>query len=213
MALHQSAQNSYWAPVAAAAAGMATSIGPCVSARFVAIVSLASNASGRERVLRVVSFVCGLCLGYVALGSTISALVRIAQWSPYVYGGLAMFFGILGIRSIVTAGEHRCRTSASRAGSVARSFLLGVSFSLVASPCCAPIVVALAGIAAAVSSPLPTVVVVAAFAIGHTLPLAITGVFAAGVWRRLERFKLDTEIATVNAGLLLGVAGYYGLLA
>jgi cytochrome c biogenesis protein CcdA len=91
--------------------------------------------------------------------------------------------------------------------------MLGASLSLVVSPCCTPFVAILSSVAFGVARTPLAALNIAAFALGHVLPLVAFGLGTASIRKRFETTVPARAVSAVNAGLMLGLAGYYALLA
>lgn len=215
-AASQAALRTELAVPAAFSVGVITCFGPCVAPRLIAAISLAGGTVGAARWQRSVLFALGVGCCSIATGVVTAALMRLASWSPLIYVGLAIAFSYFGVKTILAPQHVHCdagdgnRTNVS-AGAI---FLLGCSFGLVASPCCTPIIAALAALASALSGDFWFgVAVVGAFVIGHTLPLLSAGLGAGSIDRLVTRHGLGMPVAVVSGALMVALAGYYALLA
>ena len=193
------------------AAGLGSSLGPCAASRYVALAALVSSTSGRGRWLQVASFIAGLLLCYALLAVTASLVGALIALSRFVYLGLALCFGILGLRTLTNAQTCVQRRSADT--SPGSAFITGGALGLVISPCCAPVIGIMATVAAASGSFRTGLLAGFAFMLGHISPLATVGIgLKIG-----ERFRVghavEAAMSTVGGGLLLSLAFYYGILA
>lgn len=204
-------QGSAWVPLVACAAGLASSFGPCVAPRFVAAVGIAADSPPRERYHRLAAFAGGLCGGYVLLVTTIALVARIAAWSSTVDAALAVGFACAAIGAAREPSAHTCVRPL--AGSSAKAFMIGISLALIGSPCCAPILIFLAGAAPLTGGAPLVALAAAAFAAGHIAPVVLAGAFAGQLSRRFDRPVLAHARATVVTGLFLGLCAYYGVMA
>ena len=212
-ALSRSASGSLGAPAAAFAAGIATSFGPCVAGRFLALCAVVGVPGSAQRWVRVAAFIAGVVGACTAVAFSVSLVSRSARYTADVYIAFAALFAFGGVR-ILLARERACGHAALRRGtSVGASFLAGASFAFVLSPCCAPVVSSLALFAAAAGSPAFTLAVVAAFCAGHATPLAAAGFGTKLLGERLERGGLSNAAAVVSGALMLAMSGYYAVLA
>jgi cytochrome c biogenesis protein CcdA len=213
-AIDAAAAQTAWAPALAALAGAATSFGPCVAPRFVAVAALLAGRSGAARWKLWAAFTSGLCAAYMVVGVTLGLAGRIALQSDYVYAGLALALGLGGMATLLRPSrDDGCRAHAPDRASHGGALLLGGSFALVTSPCCTPVVAALAGVSAASANPWFGAGTLGAFALGHALPLAAAGIGSGRVVDVLRRWKLEPALATVGGALMLALSGYYALLA
>jgi cytochrome c-type biogenesis protein len=214
LAVDAAAAQTAWAPPLAALAGIATSFGPCVAPRFVAVAALVAGRTGTARWKLLAAFAIGLCCAYALVGMTSGLLGRVAAQSAYMYAALALAFGLGGSIALVWTSHDVGRIAhAPGPASHGGALLLGASFALVASPCCTPIVAALAGIGAASANPWLGATTLGAFAFGHALPLVAAGMGSGRVADALRRWKLEPALATVGGALMLALGGYYALLA
>lgn len=191
------------------AAGASTSIGPCVAPRYLALAALAQGRGLRGRSLLLAAFCAGTLLGYgavAAAGSMLAFVTAHSRWL-YVLLAVALFAGAIG--SLVKADRQGC-THPGANPSLGGAFLLGVSTSLVVSPCCTPALLAFG--VAFVAGPSATVcALVACFTVGHLAP---TGLLLAGAAIPPSlTLRYRPAVATVNAGLLCALGAYYGMLA
>lgn len=203
--------GSAWTPLFAFAAGAMTAVGPCAAPRFVAIVGLTSGRTRTAALRRLGAFAVGTCAGYAAIASTLSLLRVLGAWSAIAYAVLAACFGAAAIAHAFKETPHSCRRDVPASGSAA--FLTGASLTLVASPCCAPVLVLLASVASFTLSVPMLIGSAAAFALGHVAPLLIVGSSASGIARRFQAPGWSGALATVNTGLFLGLCAYYTVLS
>jgi len=209
------------------AAGAATSVGPCLAPRYVAVAALAQGA--RRPWLAAAAFAAGLIAAYAALVLAAGSLGALVRRSPLVYAMLAAALVAAGIAAIVRGDRahvhgdadasegrpERCAASPPRrtAGGIGGALLLGASSALVVSPCCTPVVAAIAGFTVSGTRPADGVALVAAFACGHALPLAAVASLGNGVAATFARFRVGGAGATVAGTLMIAVGAYYAVLA
>jgi cytochrome c-type biogenesis protein len=120
------------------------------------------------------------------------------------------------LRATPAKHDHTCGEAcaqAKRPRSLGGMFLLGAGSALVISPCCTPVVAAIAGSAAATGSPIRGALLLATYAAGHAAPLFVAGNLGNGVRRLLPRLRNAQAPAIVAAVLLLALGCYYGVLA
>jgi cytochrome c biogenesis protein CcdA len=192
-------------------AGLATSIGPCVAPRYLALAAIVADAGGRARWLRVAAFVTGLLLCYGVLALTASLIGTLVAFSQLIYLGLSGAFLCFGLRAL--AFDKGCLHQHDRNRSGGTALLAGGALGLVVSPCCTPVVATIAGVTSLSGSPLASFSVAIAFAMGHIAPLASLGLGLRWVARIAEDPTLQNASSVIGGGLSLALAGYYGLLA
>ena len=203
------------APALAFVAGVAGSVGPCFGARAASLAGLTAGVRGVRRMLFVAAFVAGLASSYVLISLSATLWLRVAKEASWIYAALALGLLIYGVLALVRSDTHnRCSESslAPTVTSTGCTFLSGASFALVASPCCTPVLVALAGIAARASTPFFGVAVAAAFSIGHGMPLTLLAFKDAGACRLLRDHAWRRAGSVVGGGVMVALAGYYALL-
>lgn len=194
------------------AGGAIASMGPCTAPRTIAVVSLAGNAPPKARFVIVGSFIGGLAAAYASFGIFASILGVLSNLSHWVYAALGCALGITGTITLARSGRgHAC--SASRPQSLGSAFLLGSSFALVISPCCTPILMAILAYCAQTQNLAYSVLLLAAFALGHSLPLLVAGAAASRCARWVSRFALGQCVEVVAGGLLICLSGYYLCIA
>jgi cytochrome c biogenesis protein CcdA len=206
-------RSAYAAPVVFAA-GAASSIGPCVAPRFIAVSGLAAGkARGRAAAL-VFAFIAGLTVTYAAFGAVSSLLGRAMQLSTYTYWAVALTLATGGCIAL-WRGEKTC--SHARRHDIGESsgsaMLLGSSFALVVSPCCTPLIVGILAYTSAAGNAGYGSLLLACFALGHALPIVPVALSANGATRILQRYSVQQAASVVSATLMLGLSAYYAVLA
>jgi cytochrome c-type biogenesis protein len=206
-----------------AAAGIAFLAGLVFSFNPVALasipVSLAYVTRGHDKsqaLLFGAMFVLGMILTHVVLGF-IAGLG--GKWAAEIAGrGWGLFLGpLLIVLGLMWAGWLRIPLPsfgfrASRPTFAWGAFLLGIPFAVAVCPVCTPALVVLLGVTAGIGSTLLGVILLLAFALGRTVPLAI-GAFAASWLENLDglsRYRRGFEIA---GGVTLIAMGFYMLNA
>ncbi|MEO7040557.1 MAG: sulfite exporter TauE/SafE family protein, partial [Candidatus Elarobacter sp.] len=91
------------------AAGMVTSLGPCVAPRYIAVAALANNT--RRGWWNLAAFLAGLIGAYVALGLSAASLGALWSSSRALYLALAVGLAVSGVATVAGArserGSHR----------------------------------------------------------------------------------------------------------
>jgi cytochrome c biogenesis protein CcdA len=197
-----------------AAAGLMTSLGPCVAPRYVALAALLGQ---RRRARTVAAFVAGMLTAYAALGFGTGLLFGIAGHASALYLTLAAALVLGGTATLLRGStcshaqpERRVPEAPRRASA---AFSLGAASALVVSPCCTPVVAAVAGMTAADANPLARAALLGAFALGHAAPLFAAGSLGGFCARWLQAWNASPAPAVVSGSLMLALAAYYGLLA
>jgi len=190
------------------ALGAFTGVGPCVAPRYIALAALVARTRRPWRV--AAAFSSGVVSAYVIIGLGAGLLGTVRAWSSLIDVGLALTLTIAGSITLLRDDVHR-HTPCGNASS-GGAFLLGATSALVVSPCCTPIVAAIAGFAGLDGQPLEAALLVGAFAAGHALPLgAVT--FGARSLHALSRLGSASAGAVVGGTLMIALGGFYALRA
>lgn len=203
------AANTTVAPLICFAAGIVTSLGPCIAPRMIAVSGVAGSAgTPNQRRWSIALIVAGLCVGYVGLGVAATVLAGLLRQETALYLLFALAFLVCGSWNMLVAGrETPCCRPAPRASS---SFLLGLMFTLVVSPCCTPIIASISTLTESGTQWWYAAENMLAFALGHAVPLVAVGLFGSSLRERLEQHS--EAVGIVSASLLIGLAGYYAVL-
>lgn len=92
-----------------------------------------------------------------------------------------------------------------------RSFLLGLTFGLVASPCSTPVLATLLAWISSTQDPILGGGLLLSYTAGYTAPLIIAGTFTAAIKRFLSIRKWSAWI-TPTSGVILVAFGVFSLL-
>lgn len=208
-----SARSAYAGPLIFAA-GVASSIGPCVAPRFIAAAGLAAGRAPRQAMVLVLAFVSGLTLTYAAFGAASTLLSRAAQFSAYTYWTVAAALALGGCITL-WRGETSCvhLHGAQRNVSAGAAVLLGSSFALVVSPCCTPLVIGILSYASASGNAGYASILLACFAVGHALPIVAAAFGVNGASRFLERHAVRQAASVISGALMFALSAYYAVLA
>jgi thiol:disulfide interchange protein DsbD len=197
---------------AAFGAGALTSAGPCVAPRYLTLAAIVHGAARPWSV--IVTYVGGLVAAMIALGLTLDVLTRLRDLAGVIDVGLALALATAGLatlaRGATCAPHHAHRPHALGAGGVA---LLGASGALVVSPCCTPVLLGIAGLAVTGSRVGGATLLLTAYALGHALPLLLTGAVGTPLVRAFATFAGTHAPATVSGTLMLALAAYYAVIA
>lgn len=212
-AMQNVATHSAWAPIELFAAGILSSIGPCMAPRMIAVSAIIVQAKRRNAAASAGAFAAGLVFAYASFGAAAAVLARAVQSSTALYAALAVALGAGGILTLCQA-SHRCeRRSEVRTKNLAAIFLLGSSFALVVSPCCTPVVLGILAYGSTYSHPWTVCLLLAAFAAGHTLVLFSAGLGGRALANLIRAHALQEAATLVSGTLMLALAGYYVVLA
>lgn len=192
-------------------AGLATSIGPCVAPRYVAVAALMGSANG-SKLRRISAFVAGTITVYLGIASAGSAAMRLAQASSAIYFILAVVLIVSGAVTLWRGSTHACVSGDRRASTLGAAFFLGAATSTTISPCCTPILVGLGALSATSAGTASIVALVSAYTVGHIAPLLGLSLMAAGTERKITP-AYRVAAATVSAAVTIALGVYYAVLA
>jgi len=198
-------------------AGLATSLGPCVAPRYLAVAAVAGTH--RRPLVPISAFIGGLTAAFMAIGFTAGALGALWSISSTVYAlmGLALVAGgtIMLVRAVPGPGSHHehreTHPGAAAVGpnrSLGGIFLLGAASALVISPCCTPVVAAIVATSTAIGQPVLGALLLLSYALGHSLPLLL-----AATLRQLTgyaaRVRLPVQASAIVSAVLMLALGFY----
>lgn len=203
--------------VVAFAGGLVASISPCILGMLPLNLAYigASKLRSRSAALRVATmFVLGVVVVNVVLGLVSSLFFALfVEYRAPVNIAVGVVTVVMGLWM---AGLVRLPTPqiTTRIPAGAGSFMVGLGFALVATPCASPILVFILGAVSLAASPLRVVGAMTLYAIGYTLVLFLASLFAgiAVASRRvLAHAHLVSRIAAVTL-VVIGIATFaYGV--
>jgi len=198
-------------------AGLLFSLNPVAVAAIP--VSLAYVTRAREKrtaVLFGAMFILGLIVTHVVLGFAAGLgglwVERLlGRYWGVVLGPLLILLGLLWpgwIKLPLPAAAFRAKRVTGMWG----AFALGVPFSVAICPVCTPALVVLIGAIAGIGSPMLGVVVLLAFALGRSVPIAL-GAGAIGWLEGLKPLARYQHMFETAGGIALVATGLYMLNA
>ena len=201
-------------------AGLLTSLTPCMLSMLPITIGYIGGYEAKSR-LQAAAQSAWFSLG---LATTLAALGIVAAFVGKVYGqvgiGLPIIVSIIAILMGLNLLEALPIQLPSFDGMQwisqdlpegVRSYLLGLTFGLVASPCSTPV---LATLLAWVSSSQDLIlggILLLAYAAGYVSPLIVAGTFTASIKKLLEIRRWSSWITPVSGVLLVGF-GVFTLL-
>jgi cytochrome c biogenesis protein CcdA len=211
-AMSGTAKASSAGPVLAFAAGAASSFGPCIGPRLLAVAALCARHRGARRWMVAGIFAAGLCAGYAIIGTIAGAAGLASAFSPAIYRTLAAVAMVGGLWTILRPPQTACCEREHRIGGGV-GFFAGLASAGVTSPCCGPIGAALAGVGAASAGPRYAAAILGAFALGHVLPLAAVAASSVALRGGFAKALTSGAGTTISGALMLAAAAYYAVLA
>lgn len=189
--------------------GLVASLSPCILGMLPLNLSYigASKLTSRPAALRVASmFVLGVVVVNVLLGLVSSLFFALfVQYRAPVniaVGVLTVLMG-LWLAGLVRLPTPQIGTRIPPGGG---SFVVGLVFALIASPCASPILVFILGAVSLAGSPARAVGAMTLYAIGYTLVLFLASLFA-GIAAASRRVLAHSELVSRIAAVTLVVIG------
>ena len=168
-------------------AGVLSSASPCVLATIPLVVGYVGGyADGdRSKAFRYsLAFVLGLSLTFTVFGAAAGLLGTMSGtlggWWYVVAGIVALVMGgqLMGLYELRFPGRYDYKP---KQGGIIGSFLLGLFFGVVSSPCATPVLVVLLTVVATKGEVLYGVALLFTYAIGHCLLMLVAGTFTGFV--------------------------------
>jgi thiol:disulfide interchange protein DsbD len=208
------------------AAGVATSLTPCIYPMIPITAGVIAGASAGARSKRRVvgltlTYVVGMALLYAALGllaglsGSLFGTVSSSPWARLATGNLLLVFalGMLDVIPMTAPARLLAWAANLQGGSYPAALLMGATSGVVAAPCGAPAFAAVLTWVAATRSGVLGFAYLFVFALGMTAILMLVGLFS-GTLSALPRSGRWMEWIKKGAGVvLLGMAEYYLVLA
>lgn len=201
-------------------AGLLTSLTPCMLSMLPITVGYigASETEGRKDALWKSSW---FALG---LATTLAGLGVFAAGFGQVYGQVGVGLPIIVSAIAILMGLNLLEIIPLRFPSFGgtqwikddfppsiRSYLLGLTFGLVASPCSTPVLASLLAWVASSQDLILGAGLLLSYTAGYVTPLVIAGIFTASIKKFLELRRWGTWITPISGALLIGF-GVFSLL-
>ena len=202
-------------------AGLVTSLTPCMLSMLPITVGYIGGYESEGR-LQAAAQSSWFALG---LATTLAALGILATTIGKVYGQIGVGLPIVVSLVAIAMGLNLLEILPLRFPSLGatewisedlprgvRSYLLGLTFGLIASPCSTPVLATLLTWVATTQNLVLGGGLLIAYAIGYVTPLVIAGTFTASIKKILELRRWSSWINPVSGALLLGF-GIFSLLS
>ncbi|BAY62328.1 cytochrome c biogenesis protein, transmembrane region [Calothrix brevissima NIES-22] len=202
-------------------AGLLTSLTPCMLSMLPITIGYIGGYEAKSR-LQAAAQSTWFALG---LATTLAGLGIIAAFVGKVYGqvgvGLPIIVSIIAILmglnllealplQFPSLGETNWISTDLPPG--VRSYALGLTFGLVASPCSTPVLASLLGWVATSQDLILGAVLLIAYTAGYVAPLILAGTFTAAIKKLLEMRRWSGWINPVSGVLLVGF-GVFSLIS
>ena len=202
-------------------AGLVTSLTPCMLSMLPITVGYIGGYESEGR-LQAAAQSSWFALG---LATTLAILGIVATTIGKVYGQIGVGLPIIVSLVAIAMGLNLLELLPLRFPSLGatdwisqdlprglRSYLLGLTFGLIASPCSTPVLATLLTWVATTQNLVLGGGLLIAYAIGYVTPLVIAGTFTASIKKILELRRWSSWINPVSGALLLGF-GIFSLLS
>lgn len=201
-------------------AGLLTSLTPCMLSMLPITIGYIGGYEAKTRLQAAVQstwFALGLATTLAGLG-ILAAVVgkiygQIGLGLPIVVSAIAILMGL----NLLEALPFRLPSwggmdwFSQELPASAKSYLVGVTFGLVASPCSTPVLATLLAWISTTKDPVLGSLLLLAYTAGYVTPLILAGTFTASIKKLLELRRWSGWI-TPASGLLLVIFGVFSLL-
>jgi cytochrome c-type biogenesis protein len=201
-------------------AGLLTSLTPCMVSMLPITVGYIGGYEAQSRgqaIAQSTWFALGLATTLAGLGIGAALVGRvygqIGIGLPIVVSAIAIIMGLHLLDAIPlplpsTGGTAWISSDWPRG---VRSYLLGLTFGLVASPCSTPVLASILAWITATEDPILGGVLLLSYAVGYVAPLILAGLFTATLKKLLDLRRWSGWITPTSGALLVGF-GVFSLL-
>lgn len=203
------------------AAGLLTSLTPCMLSMLPITIGYIGGYEAKSRLQAAAQstwFSLGLATTLAGLGIAAGLLGQvygqIGIGLPIVVSIIAILMGLNLLEALPLQFPSFTNTEfiSKDLPAGVRSYLLGLTFGLVASPCSTPVLATLLAWVAGTKDLILGVVLLLSYTLGYVAPLIVAGTFTASIKKLLELRRWSGWINPVSGALLVGF-GVFSLLS
>ncbi|OUL24802.1 cytochrome C biogenesis protein [Nostoc sp. T09] len=203
------------------AAGLLTSLTPCMLSMLPITIGYIGGYEAKSRVQAAAQstwFALGLATTLAGLGIVAAFLGKVygqvGIGLPIIVSVIAILMGLNLLEALPlqfpSLGETNWISQDLPPG--VRSYLIGLTFGLVASPCSTPVLASLLGWVANTQDLILGAVLLITYTAGYVAPLILAGTFTAAIKKLLELRRWSGWINPVSGVLLVGF-GVFSLIS
>lgn len=201
-------------------AGLLTSLTPCMLSMLPITIGYIGGYDARSRIqaaaqstwfaLGLATTLAGLGIAAAVLGSVYG---QVGAGLPIVVSAIAILMGLNLLEALPLQlpnwGGMDWISKDLPEG--VRSYLIGLTFGLVASPCSTPVLITLLAWVTETKDPVLGGVLLLSYTVGYVTPLVLAGTFTASIKKLLELRRWSNWITPTSGALLVGF-GVFSLL-
>ncbi|MBW4563562.1 MAG: cytochrome c biogenesis protein CcdA [Mojavia pulchra JT2-VF2] len=203
------------------AAGLLTSLTPCMLSMLPITIGYIGGYEAKSRLQAAAQstwFALGLATTLAGLGITAAFVGKVygqvGIGLPIIVSIIAILMGLNLLEALPlqfpSIGETNWISQDLPPG--VRSYALGLTFGLVASPCSTPVLASLLGWVASTQDLILGAVLLVSYTAGYVAPLILAGTFTAAIKKLLELRRWSGWINPVSGVLLVGF-GVFSLIS
>jgi len=201
-------------------AGLLTSLTPCMLSMLPITIGYIGGYEAKTRLQAATQstwFALGLATTLAVLGILAAVVGRVygqvGVGLPIVVSAIAILMGLnlLDALPLQLPAWGSLEWISKELPEGVRSYLIGLTFGVVASPCSTPVLATLLAWISTTQDPVLGSVLLLAYTAGYVAPLILAGTFTASIKKLLELRRWSSWITPVSGALLVGF-GVFSLL-